>query len=139
MLSSSSNFLISLSLIVTVDGSTPDTKSNTKEPKKDDLETSLKDEMGELGDKEGGKVHKEEEEPRLEKQEKDKVVEEEEEVEEDDSLEWELRNTDSVFSELSELSRDYVESVDRGASVRGELTQKTRFFNFSISQTFPPS
>lgn len=45
--------------------------------------------------------------------------EEAEEVDEDDSVEWELRNTDSVFSELSELSRDYVESVDRGASVRG--------------------
>uniref|UniRef100_A0A3Q3X8K2 RH2 domain-containing protein n=1 Tax=Mola mola TaxID=94237 RepID=A0A3Q3X8K2_MOLML len=49
------------------------------------------------------------------KQEKD---EEEEEVEEDESMELELRNTDSVFSELSELSRDYVESVDQGASVR---------------------
>ena len=35
-------------------------------------------------------------------------------------MEWDLRNTDSVFSELSELSRDYVESVDRGASVRGK-------------------
>lgn len=46
----------------------------------------------------------------------------EEEVEEDDSMEWELRNTDSVFSELSELSRDYVETVDQGASVRGEGT-----------------
>lgn len=43
-----------------------------------------------------------------------------EEVEDEDSIEWELRNTDSVFSELSELSRDYVESVDRGASVRGK-------------------
>lgn len=44
-------------------------------------------------------------------------------MDEDDSLEWELRNTDSVFSELSELSRDYVESVDRGASVRGSGDQ----------------
>lgn len=53
----------------------------------------------------------------------EKVQEEEEEVvEEDDSMEWELRNTDSVFSELSELSRDYVESVDQGASVRGKFT-----------------
>lgn len=34
-------------------------------------------------------------------------------------LEWQLRNTDSVFSELSELSREYVENVDKGASVRG--------------------
>eukprot|EP00064_Thunnus_orientalis_P009565 superscaffoldBa00001224_g9589 len=41
----------------------------------------------------------------------------------DASMEWELRNTDSVFSELSELSRDYVESVDRGASVRGSADQ----------------
>lgn len=50
--------------------------------------------------------------------------EEEEEADDDDdgeSLEWEMRNTDSVFSELSELSQDYVESVDRGASVRGEV------------------
>lgn len=36
-----------------------------------------------------------------------------------DSLEWEMRNTDSVFSELSELSQEYVESVDHGVSVRG--------------------
>ncbi|KAK5862160.1 hypothetical protein PBY51_017585 [Eleginops maclovinus] len=58
-----------------------------------------------------------------EEQEKHKQEEEEEEEEEDDSMEWELRNTDSVFSELSELSRDYVESVDRGASVRGSADQ----------------
>lgn len=55
----------------------------------------------------------------------------EEEVEEDDSMEWELRNTDSVFSELSELSRDYVESVDRGASVRGEGTFMNLFHKYS--------
>ncbi|TSK34831.1 C-Jun-amino-terminal kinase-interacting protein 4 [Bagarius yarrelli] len=36
-----------------------------------------------------------------------------------DSLEWEIRNTDSVFSELSELSQEYVESVDHGVSLRG--------------------
>ncbi|KAL4616722.1 C-Jun-amino-terminal kinase-interacting protein 4-like isoform X2 [Arapaima gigas] len=48
---------------------------------------------------------------------------EEEEDDDDDSLEWELRNTDSVFSELSELSREYVESVDQGASVRGSTDQ----------------
>ncbi|XP_018591131.1 C-Jun-amino-terminal kinase-interacting protein 3 isoform X2 [Scleropages formosus] len=47
----------------------------------------------------------------------------EEGEDEDDSLEWELRNTDSVFSELSELSREYVESVDQGASVRGSTDQ----------------
>lgn len=53
----------------------------------------------------------------------EKSEEKEEDAEEDDSLEWELRNTDSVFSELSELSRDYVESVDQGASVRGSTDQ----------------
>lgn len=52
---------------------------------------------------------------------------EEEEVEEDDSLECELRNNDSVFSELSDLSVDYVESVDRGASVRGQFTRLKSF------------
>ncbi|KAG7269339.1 hypothetical protein CRUP_006697 [Coryphaenoides rupestris] len=46
-----------------------------------------------------------------------------EEEEEEDSLEWELRNTDSLFSELSELSRDYIDSVDHGASVRGSVDQ----------------
>ncbi|KAM6910279.1 C-Jun-amino-terminal kinase-interacting protein 4 [Xenentodon cancila] len=44
---------------------------------------------------------------------------EEEDKDEDDSMEWELRNTDSLFSELSELSRDYVETVDRGANIKG--------------------
>lgn len=55
-----------------------------------------------------------------------------EEVEDEDSIEWELRNTDSVFSELSELSRDYVESVDRGASVRG----KCKFVCFLLRSAF---
>ncbi|XP_048881627.1 C-Jun-amino-terminal kinase-interacting protein 4 isoform X2 [Brienomyrus brachyistius] len=50
--------------------------------------------------------------------------EEEEDDDDGESLEWELRNTDSVFSELSELSQDYVESVDRGASVRGSADQQ---------------
>ncbi|XP_051577825.1 C-Jun-amino-terminal kinase-interacting protein 4 [Myxocyprinus asiaticus] len=51
-------------------------------------------------------------------------TEEEESLDDDvDSLEWELRNTDSVFSELSELSRDYLESVDQGASVRDNTDQ----------------
>ncbi|KAI1885838.1 hypothetical protein AGOR_G00207900 [Albula goreensis] len=60
-----------------------------------------------------------------EQQEQEQQEEEQDEEEEEDreSLEWELRNTDSVFSELSELSRDYVESVDRGASVRGSTDQ----------------
>lgn len=67
-----------------------------------------------------------EEEKRGEMDKKD----EEEEAEDEDSVEWELRNTDSVFSELSELSRDYVESVDRGASVRG----KCKLIDFFFSQ-----
>ncbi|XP_047454512.1 C-Jun-amino-terminal kinase-interacting protein 4 isoform X2 [Mugil cephalus] len=80
---------------------------------KDESETSLEDEMREVG---GLNV-----EERKEGEIKDK--DEEEDVEEDDSMELELRNTDSVFSELSELSRDYLESVDRGASVRGSVDQ----------------
>lgn len=55
-----------------------------------------------------------------------KVKDEEktEDVDDDtESLDWDLRNTDSVFSELSELSREYVESVDQGASVRDSTDQ----------------
>lgn len=48
-----------------------------------------------------------------------KSLEEEEMDSDSDCLEWDLRNTESVFSELSELSREYVENVDQGASVRG--------------------
>lgn len=48
-----------------------------------------------------------------------------------DSLEWEMRNTDSVFSELSELSQEYVESVDHGVSVRGRF--KAHRFGLVIS------
>ncbi|XP_070822633.1 C-Jun-amino-terminal kinase-interacting protein 4 isoform X2 [Chaetodon trifascialis] len=99
-----------------VDASTPAVRLPRVE-----LETSLEDEMGEAEEKEGEKGCKVEEEQEGERQAKDE--EEEEEVEEDDSMEWELRNTDSVFSELAELSRDYVESVDRGASVRGSTDQ----------------
>ncbi len=51
----------------------------------------------------------------------EKMKEEEEMDSDSDCLEWELRNTDSVFSELSELSREYVENVDHGASVRGTI------------------
>ncbi|XP_016143021.1 C-Jun-amino-terminal kinase-interacting protein 3-like [Sinocyclocheilus grahami] len=52
------------------------------------------------------------------------TTKEEEETDNDsDCLEWELRNTDSVFSELSELSREYVENVDQGASVRDSTDQ----------------
>ncbi|XP_043117206.1 C-Jun-amino-terminal kinase-interacting protein 4 [Puntigrus tetrazona] len=54
----------------------------------------------------------------------EKTKEEKEEMENDsDCLEWDLRNTDSVFSELSELSREYVEHVDQGASVRDSKDQ----------------
>ena len=84
--------------------------------------TSLEEEMMEA-------MVNEEEEHRIEeavlgKDNQDKMEQKEdegeiEEEEEEDSLEQELRNTDSVFSELSELSRDYVDSVDHGASVRG--------------------
>ncbi|XP_039973805.1 C-Jun-amino-terminal kinase-interacting protein 4 isoform X2 [Xiphias gladius] len=98
-----------------VDASTP-VRPNTEDPPSDELETSLEDEMKEVEEKEGKKEHKAEEGSRHEK-------DEGEELEEDDSREWELRNTDSVFSELSELSRDCVESVDRGASVRGSTDQ----------------
>lgn len=84
--------------------------------------------MGEVEEKEGEKKHKVEEEQGGERQEKDE--EEEEEVEEDDSMESDVRNTDSVFSELSELSHDYVESVDRGASVRGKLIKKSCLKSF---------
>lgn len=65
------------------------------------------------------KLNAEEEKQDAKRREKDR------DVEEDDSLELEMRNTDSVFSELSELSRHYLESVDQGASVRGELPQIT--------------
>lgn len=87
----------------------------------------MDDDIGEGEEKEGEKKHKVEEEQGGERQEKD---EEEEEVEEDDSMESHVRNTDSVFSELSELNRDYVESVDRGASVRGKLIKKSCLKSF---------
>lgn len=61
---------------------------------------------------------------RQEKDQKQQQQEEEEEVEEDDSMGLEMRNTDSVFSELSELSRHYLESVDQGASLRGKVIRK---------------
>uniref|UniRef100_A0A8C1RFC2 Si:dkey-17m8.1 n=2 Tax=Cyprinus carpio TaxID=7962 RepID=A0A8C1RFC2_CYPCA len=53
----------------------------------------------------------------------EKTKEEEELDNDSDCLEWELRNTDSVFSELSELSSEYVENVDQGASVRDSTDQ----------------
>ncbi|XP_077382328.1 C-Jun-amino-terminal kinase-interacting protein 4 isoform X2 [Festucalex cinctus] len=77
---------------------------------------SLEDELKE------GKM---EEETEGEKQGKSAQNEEEQQEEDldEDSMEWELRNTDSVFSELSELSQDFVESVDQGASIRGSADQ----------------
>lgn len=92
--------------------STP-VRPDTEEPSRDALETSLEVEMKEMKEEE----EEEQKEDKDEENKHEKVVELDE-VEED-SMEWELRNTDSVFSELSELSRDFVESVDRGASVRG--------------------
>lgn len=83
-------------------------------------------------EKEEKRERKVEEEQRGESQDKD---EEAVEVEEDDNMEWELRNTDSVFSELSELSRDYVESVDRGASVRGKFIKENTMYR-PFSQTW---
>ncbi|CAK6966155.1 C-Jun-amino-terminal kinase-interacting protein 4 [Scomber scombrus] len=102
-----------------MDASTP-VRPDTEESTKNESGTSLENEMREVQEeKEEEKEWKIEEGKEGEMQEKA----ESEEVEEDDSMEWELRNTDSVFSELSELSRDYVESVDQGASVRGSADQ----------------
>ncbi|XP_026226990.1 C-Jun-amino-terminal kinase-interacting protein 4 [Anabas testudineus] len=101
------------------DASTP-VRHNKEEATIAESNTNLEQEMTEIKEEEEGKECNTEEKHREEMQENGK---EGLEVEEDDSLEWELRNTDSVFSELSELSRDYVESVDRGASVRGSTDQ----------------
>lgn len=68
---------------------------------------------------------------------KDEKTEEKEGDVDDDtgSLDWNLRNTDSLYSELSELSREYVESVDQGASVRGTLcTVCVRMRTFKIKR-----
>ncbi|XP_068591814.1 C-Jun-amino-terminal kinase-interacting protein 4 isoform X2 [Cebidichthys violaceus] len=94
-------------------------RSNTKKPPRDESETSVKDELREVEEREC----KVEEVQGGERQEKDMEEEEEEEVEEDDSMECKLRNNDSLFSELSDLSLDYLESVDRGARVRGSADQ----------------
>lgn len=92
------------------------TPAKLEEQPRDEFETSLEDEMKE---KEEERDQKMQEPPASDIQEKH----EEEESEEDDGMEWELRNTESVFSELSELSRDYLESVDQGASIRGSTDQ----------------
>ncbi|XP_068180075.1 C-Jun-amino-terminal kinase-interacting protein 4 [Antennarius striatus] len=88
-----------------MDASTP---VNTKV-----LEKSLGNEIQKVEEKNGQRDLKIEE---AERQTKDKEVEE-------DSMEWELRNTESVFSELSDLSRDYVASVDQGAGIGGSTDQ----------------
>ncbi|XP_034409069.1 C-Jun-amino-terminal kinase-interacting protein 4 isoform X2 [Cyclopterus lumpus] len=95
--------------------STP-VRSTPKNPPEDESEISVEEEMREVEEREcqGEEVQG------GEKQEK---VKEEVEVEEDDCMEYKLRNNDSVFSELSDLSLDYLESVDRGASVRGSADQ----------------
>lgn len=90
--------------------STPD-KYKTDEPLTDELE----DELRNLDELQVGEVKGDEMEEKNQKHGKKG-----EEVDEDDRMEWDLRNTDSVFSELSELSRDYLESVDQGASIRGK-------------------
>ncbi|XP_063054986.1 C-Jun-amino-terminal kinase-interacting protein 4 [Engraulis encrasicolus] len=74
-------------------------------------EENMEKHNGETGNGGGGAGGEREEED-------NEVVLEDEEEEDLDGLEWELRNTDSVFSELSELSREYLESVDQGANVR---------------------
>ncbi|XP_032414259.1 C-Jun-amino-terminal kinase-interacting protein 4 [Xiphophorus hellerii] len=94
-----------------VKASTPD-KSKTDEPLTDELEDELRN-LDEMGEVKGDEVEEKNQ----------KHGEEGEEVDEDDRMEWDLRNTDSVFSELSELSRDYLESVDQGASIRGGADQ----------------
>nr|XP_061813427.1 C-Jun-amino-terminal kinase-interacting protein 4-like [Nerophis lumbriciformis] len=92
-----------------------DIASTLARPKTEESDTSLEDELKD------GRV---EVEGRCdEKQEGQEEEEEEEEELEEDSMEWEQRNTDSVFSELSELSQDFVESVDQGASVRGSTEE----------------
>lgn len=66
----------------------------------------------------------------------EKTKEEEELDNGSDCLEWELRNTDSVFSELSELSSEYVENVDQGASVRGTIVCLIFYFLFLENKPF---
>ena len=88
--------------------STP-VRADVKEPIRDETKTSMEEEMKEVEEKEEGRAKQE------------KEGEEEEDM---DSLEWELRNTESVFSELSELSQEYIESVDQGASVRGTAVRQ---------------
>lgn len=89
-------------ILFTIAFSTP---VDAEVPLKDQVESDSKHELMKVEEQKGGETGKRDGEDNK--------------VEEDDSMEWDLRNTDSVFSELSELSRDCVESVDHGASVRG--------------------
>ncbi|XP_047217278.1 C-Jun-amino-terminal kinase-interacting protein 4 isoform X2 [Girardinichthys multiradiatus] len=99
-----------------VKASTPEKKSD--EPLKGELGSNLEAKMKNLDEFQVEEVKANELEEKNRKEE-----EEVDEVDEDESMEWDLRNTDSVFSELSELSRDYLDSVDRGASIRGSAEQ----------------
>ncbi|XP_077576820.1 C-Jun-amino-terminal kinase-interacting protein 4 [Stigmatopora nigra] len=94
-----------------------DDASAPARPSTETSDTSLEDELkkDESEEENGGG-------PQEPPKEKEGNEHEDEDLEED-GLEWELRNTDSVFSELSELSQDFVESVDQGASVRGSADQ----------------
>lgn len=65
----------------------------------------------------------------------DEKTEEEEDIDDITGSNWHLRNTDSLYSELSELSREYVESVDQGASVRGMLcTKKEKEIHVTLNE-----
>ncbi|CAB1334439.1 unnamed protein product [Coregonus sp. 'balchen'] len=96
--------------------STP-VRADAKEPIRGETKASMDEEMKEVEEKEGEEGEEDKKGGGV------KQKNEDEEEEDMDHLEWELRNTESVFSELSELSREYVESVDQGASVRGSTDQ----------------
>ncbi|KAM8869475.1 C-Jun-amino-terminal kinase-interacting protein 4 isoform 2-T2 [Spinachia spinachia] len=105
-------------------------RSNTVKPPTDRPENSVEEEIREVeereckaGEVQGAERPEKDKEGKEEEEEEEEVVVVVEEDDDDDSLECELRNTDSVFSELSDLSLDYVDSVDRGASVRGSADQ----------------
>lgn len=91
--------------------STPVSRATQPDP-------SLKDEIKEVKMEESEEKHKQDEEQGGE-------TAEAKDDEEDGGVALEQRNTDSVFSELLELSHDYVQSVDHGASVRGELLSQS--------------
>uniref|UniRef100_W5LIH2 Si:dkey-17m8.1 n=1 Tax=Astyanax mexicanus TaxID=7994 RepID=W5LIH2_ASTMX len=80
------------------------------------LNHSLEEEIRQKQEEEAGEENEEDRELKHDGEEDEEEKEDEKNL---DVLEWEmLRNTDSVFSELSELSREYAESVDHGVSVR---------------------